>query len=522
MTRLLSARWFRHPAFIVFIVGMSVPFAYAPLRVAPLFFIAYAVFFTHAWRAVSRPTQLFLLGWAFAFGQLLVGLYWIGHAFLVDAEQFLWALPFAVTLLPAGLALFAAGAVTLWGALCRRFSLDKNQLAAFLLLALMWSAGETARAHVLTGFPWNLPTMVFASWVYPSQWVALVGIHGLGLLALICAALLAYPGAGARGIGVALIVVVIGVGVVRVGVLAPDTRSNVISKANQLVLVQPNIDQKEKWDPARRADIIDALFDQTHRAIQNNPAARLIVWPEAALPLYLDESTTFAKRLAGLLPRDTSLLTGAIRRTIDANDTRYFNSVMLWSGDGQLLATRDKTHLVPFGEYLPFQRVLEAIGLRQLTQLRGGYTSGHDRTPITLPDGRRLNPLVCYEAIFPYRAAATPRPDMLVNVTNDGWFGTSAGPYQHLAQASLRAVEQGLPLVRVANTGVSALVDGFGRTVGQIGLAQSGVIVAELPPPLHPTTFARVGHGPYALIWLISVWVLCRRRYRNKLIPDPQ
>jgi apolipoprotein N-acyltransferase len=513
MSTAFRERWARHPAAFVFAAGLLVPLAYAPWRLSLVFFFSYAVFFTLAWRTHEQGGRLFVIGWAFAFGQLLSGLYWLGHAFLVDADQFLWLLPFAVTLLPAGLALFAGVTVWLWGATCRHFSLTANPLAGFLLLAFFWSAGEVARSHVLTGFPWNLPSMVFGSWVYSAQPVAWVGVHGLGLIALIVAALLAFPAWRARVAGLGIILAVMGLGAGRVAMLAPAASA----VGAPVLLIQPNIDQKEKWDPDKQADVIKAMFAQTTRAVAKNPVARFVFWPEAALPLYLDEGTAFTERLRASVPPQTVLVTGAVRRQSNGEGTNYFNSVMVWSGSGDLMARRDKTHLVPFGEYLPLQHVLEVIGLRQLTKLRGGYTAGKDRTPITLPDGRHLLPLICYEAIFPYRAQASPRPDLLVNLTNDGWFGQSAGPHQHLALARLRAVEQGLPLVRVANTGISAVVDALGRSAAEIELSTRGAVSVPLPVPLHKTWFAVLGHWPYAIFWFGGVGMVCFGWGRNKL-----
>ena len=186
----------RHPTVLVFAAGLLVPLSFAPWRLFFVFFLAYAVFFTVAWRTLNKGGQLFLTGWAFAFGQLLSGLYWLGHAFLVDAEQFLWALPFAVTLLPAGLALFAGAGVWLWGkvwgAVCRHRDFASPPLASFLLLAFFWSAGEVARSHLLTGFPWNLPAMVFGNWVYRPA--GCLGRHSWsGSYGTIAAALIAYP-----------------------------------------------------------------------------------------------------------------------------------------------------------------------------------------------------------------------------------------------------------------------------------------------------------------------------------------
>jgi len=508
----------RHPKVLVFAAGLLVPLSFAPWRLFFVFFLAYAVFFNVAWRTLNKGGQLFLTGWAFAFGQLLSGLYWLGHAFLVDAEQFLWALPFAVTLLPAGLALFAGAAVWLWGCVCRNRRLIAHPLAGFLLLAFFWSGGEVARSHLLTGFPWNLPTMVFGTWVYAAQPVAWVGIHGLGLMALIAPALIGYPAWRVRLAGLALILGVFAAGAARVAVL--ENTASVTG--DPVLLVQPNIDQKEKWDPAHRAAVINAMFTQTAQAIDANPEVRLVIWPEAALPLYLDEGTAFVERLRASVPPQTVLVTGAVRRQINGEGTNYFNSVMVWSGEGDLIARRDKTHLVPFGEYLPFQSLLEAVGLRQLTQLRGGYAPGSDASSIVLPDGRRLHPLICYEAIFPYRARTGSRPDMFVNVTNDGWFGNSAGPHQHLGLARLRAIEQGLPMVRAANTGISTVVDALGRPMARIELNTRGAVSVPLPAALGRTGFSVLGHWVFAIFWLLGVGFLCFWWSRNQFILDDQ
>ena len=517
MTTAFREACLRHPTGVVFAAGLMVPLAYAPCHLLFVFFLAYAVFFSLAWREHQHGGRLFLLGWVFAFGQLLSGLYWLGHAFLVDTEQFLWLLPFAVTLLPAGLAVFAGVSVWLWGKACgaafRQRGLAahpsagrlKGKLAAFLLLAFFWSAGEVARSHLLTGFPWNLPAMAFGSWFYAAQPIAWVGIHGLGLIALIAAALIAYPAWRFRLAGLFLISAVFGLGAARVAVLEKMAAAT----DEQVLLVQPNINQKEKWNPARQADVIAAVFAQTERAVGAHPKARLVVWPEAALPLYLDEGTAFADRLRASVPPQTILVTGAVRRQVNGSATNYFNSVMVWSGSGTLIARRDKTHLVPFGEYLPLQSLLEAIGLRQLTQTRGGYTPGHDTSPIALPDGRLLHPLICYEAIFPYRSRTNLRPDMLVNLTNDGWFGRSAGPHQHLGLARLRAVEQGLPLVRVANTGFSVMFDALGRPLARIELETRGAVSVPLPVALPPTGFSVFGHLPFTIFWFLGVAFLC-------------
>jgi apolipoprotein N-acyltransferase len=224
--------------------------------------------------------------------------------------------------------------------------------------------------------------------------------------------------------------------------------------------------------------------------------AGLLVWPESAFPFLLSRTPDALARIASALAPGSVLVTGAVRgeRRADGLGADYWNAVHMVGADGGIAATYDKVHLVPFGEYLPFQPLLEAIGLRQLTQLKGGFAAGRRSALVTLPQGPRFRPLICYEAIFPWEAAGSgERPDFLLNVTNDAWFGHTPGPYQHAAQARVRSVEQGLPLVRSANGGVSEIVDAYGRRIAALGLGQRGVVDAVLPRAAPPTVYALSG-----------------------------
>jgi apolipoprotein N-acyltransferase len=241
----------------------------------------------------------------------------------------------------------------------------------------------------------------------------------------------------------------------------------------------------------------------------------LLIWPESAFPFFLAREPDAMAQIAALLPKGTILLTGSVRppelppgRRI----TRAYNSIYAIDHEGSILAVYDKLHLVPFGEFLPFQNWMEKIGFVQLTKVQGGFLSGTSRANMRLPNAPSLLPLICYEAIFPDEIDVRGnRPGWMLNLTNDGWFGISTGPYQHLQQARMRAVEQGLPLVRAANTGISAVIDPVGRIVNQLDLGVEGVLDATLPAQIATTIYARVGDLPAAVLVALSLMLVLLR-----------
>lgn len=447
---------------------------------------------------LGRILSAAAIGWAFGFGYFLAGLYWIGHAFLVEADIFGWLMPFAVALLPAGLALFiglgCALAALLWsGGPGRVFA-----LATGLALA------EWLRGHVLTGFPWNPLGQGLAFADFPMQGAALFGVWGLTFLAVLvyaapalladrasAAARLALPLAGLAGLAA--------LGLGGAWRLADGTTGEVAGA--RLRIVQPNIPQAMKWRFENRraifADYVRLSDMATSPETSGIADVTHLIWPESALPFVLSESGEALAAIAALLPDDTVLVTGAIRRAPPLpgeQSPRAFNSIHVIDGAGRIAATYDKTHLVPFGEYLPFQKQLEALGLEQLTRLPGGFEAGKTRRALALPGLPPAAPLICYEIIFPDQAIdRDARPGWILNVTNDGWFGNSSGPRQHLQQARMRAIEEGLPVIRAANTGISAIIDPYGRIMRALPLNAEGVIDSGLPRALPPTLYARFG-----------------------------
>ena len=467
------------------------------------------------------------VGWWFGFGYFIGGLYWVGDAFLVEAEVFAPLLPLAVTLLPAGLALFhavAAGlAARFWGpGSCR-----------VLALALSLSAMEWARGHLLSGFPWNVLGYALTYPLSLLQSAAVVGIYGLtligvGLLAAPLVLMVEAPAgpAGRRRRGLALVLGSLPfLAMAAWGHLRLAGAPVAMVPGVKLRIVQPSVPQREKWQPENQERI---FLDHLQLSARN--AAGLpdglegithVVWPEAAMPFLPVDHPAARAAIGRLLPPGTLLIAGGLRaEAVPAGSTaarRIFNSLLVFADGGRLLAAYDKVHLVPFGEYLPFQGALEAVGLQSLTRLRGGFSSGPTPRPLLhLPGLPAVAPLICYEAIFPSAVVAGPeRPSLLVNLTNDGWFGNTTGPRQHMQQARVRAVEEGLPLLRVANNGISAMVDGHGRVLLELGLDQRGSADTGLPAPLRPTPYARFGDGLFLGLWLAGAAVLLTARRRG-------
>jgi len=451
-------------------------------------------------RRTERRWLAFALGWSFGFGYFVVGLYWIAIAFFTDAERF-GALAFpAVAMLCAFMALYPALAAGL--ASLRRW---RSPSAAALALAIAWIATEALRAVLFGGFPWNLIGYAWSSSDAISQLGALTGIYGLSFMAVLLGALpaaLLEPGgrrpwwpvaAGAAALGL----VWLG-GMVRLAgaesAAVPDIR---------LRLVQGNVPQENKWQPELRA-----RWFARHLQLSADGATGIshVIWPESASAYPLDQEPEARRLVAQVVPPGGLLLTGGERFDVSRDPPKAWNSLFVVDGTGEIAARYDKHDLVPFGEFLPLRGFLGQIGLSKLTPGMLDFEAGPGRQTIALDGLPPFSPLICYEAIFPGGVVdPDARPDWLLNVTNDGWFGNSSGPYQHLAMARMRAIEEGLPLVRGANTGISAVVDPWGRVQARLGLGETGVLDAALPQPLAETPFARARSWPIILVVTASL-----------------
>lgn len=432
------------------------------------------------------------LGWFGGAGYFACALNWIVEPFLVEPETHGWMAPFAVVFLSFGLALFWAAAV--WAGARGRWPL------AGLVVAL--AGAELARGHVLTGFPWAMPGHVWVG-TPVAQVAALAGPLALTGLVLGVAALLSRARMLPALVAAALLAGAWGYGLWREGRPVPG------GTGVFLRLVQPNAEQGLKWDP----DLARVFFERQLALTEAGSRPDLAIWPETAVPYLLEDYPEVGARI-GKAGRGSPVAVGVQR----VEGWRFWNSLAVIGPDGRVMAGYDKHHLVPFGEYIPFgDLAYRWFGLVAFAAQEGnGYSAGAGPAVLDLgPKLGKVLPLICYEAVFPQDLLDAPeRADWILQITNDAWFGEWTGPYQHLAQARLRAIEQGLPFVRVANTGISALIDARGRVVDSLPLGETGYLDVELPAALPATPYARFGEWPVVLLLIggAAALVLAGRR----------
>ncbi|WP_182084245.1 apolipoprotein N-acyltransferase [Aureimonas sp. ME7] len=465
---------------------------------------------------IRRALPAFRIGWCFGFGYFLAGLWWLGAAILTD-PAFLWALPLAVLGLPLVLAVYHG----LASAVARMVWSDGP--GRVFALAASFAGFEYLRGVLFTGFPWNEIGVLAAPVPLLMGSASLVGLHGLTLLAVLIFSLPALVVGTRRGrsavwaLGLVLVAGHAGFGAWRLAEVPDGTAPNV-----RLDIVQPNILQSQKWDPEEAERNFARLLDlSAPRTALEAGDRRLVVWPESAFPFILTDRPDAVGRLADTLGEADTLLAGATR--VEGPTTspaaRFYNSLYEIDGEGAIRGAADKLHLVPFGEYLPFQALLESWGVSQLTQLPGGFSPGTKRQIMASGDaGPSFLPLICYEAIFADEIAGDlqTRPDFLLNVTNDAWYGLTPGPYQHLRHAQLTAASFGLPLVRAANTGISVVTDSAGRPVAGLGLGEGGTLEARLPLAGATTVFARLGNAPFAVLLVATALVALVCAFRSR------
>jgi apolipoprotein N-acyltransferase len=523
--------WGWRRVLVAFLAGAVSTLALAPVNLWPVPFLTFPILIWlvdgSAAGRLGGALAAAGAGWWFGFGYFVVGLYWIGNALLVDAKTFGWLLPFAVIALPAALALFTAFGVGL-----ARFMWGRGP-GRVLALAVGLTVAEWLRGHLLTGFPWNAYGYALTSPLPLAQGGALVGIWGLTFLAVAVyasPAVLADDRADTKRpwLAPALSAVVLA-GLAAYGTIRLAANPTAYVEGVRLRIMQPNLQQDEKFNFSQKQQVMSRYLALSDRA--SGPRSTGIrdvthlIWPESAFPFFLTRDAGALAQIAALLPPGTVLITGAVRApegVPDAAVTRAYNSIYIIDHDGSILSVYDKVHLVPFGEYLPFQDFLEQLGLRQITNLRGGFIPGDRHRILNVPRAPDVLPLICYEIIFPEAVPREDRPGWIVNLTNDGWFGASPGPYQHLAHARMRATAQGLPLVRAANTGISAVVDPVGRIIDQLPLGTDGVLDARLPRPAPTLTpYARMGDLPTGLVLALAATAVLRNRRRRPLRAVP-
>jgi len=499
--------WRRYAA--AFLLGASLAGALPPFDLAPLIFFAFPGLL---WldEGSATPWASARLGYVFGLGFFIAGLYWMAAALFVDIAAFWWALPFALLGVPAVLALFPAAAMLATSLGASRWRVSPS--ARVCLFAVAWSAAEWARGHVLTGLPWNLVGYAWSGG-FPGalamlQAVSWVGIYGLSFVTVLAASLPTLLGTpslvpvpvlrrAAPAIAAILLTVVpAAAGAVRLYLMPPS------ATGIWLRLVQPSIPVLAKWDAAAVQSSFDRLLKLSGASAAHN--LRAVIWPEAAAPFLIERDEARRTALAAAAPKDGYVITGALRANPPPGAvTQVWNSIEAVDASGVIRARYDKAHLVPFGEYVPFSDVLP---MRKITPGGIDLSAGPGPQTLDLPGLPSFSPIVCYEAIFPAAVVdEADRPAWILNVTNDGWYGHSSGPYQHFAIARTRAVEEGLPLVRAANNGISGMVDPAGRILGGMNLDTIGYLDAELPRAAPPTLYSRGGDWLFLVLLILGL-----------------
>ena len=429
--------------------------------------------------------QTFQFGWLFGFGYFLVALHWIGFAFLVNAAD-LWMMPFAVGGLAAFLALYWGLGAALTRAICSK------GIHVFWVAPICFAVAEYLRGILFSGFPWAVIGLSVDGMGGVDQLTYFVGMNGLTFLVVMWATtpLLFFDGRK--------VLAVVALSLLPLSWFYGEWRlahnpTQFVEGVN-LRIVQPNLSQDDNWRSSHAREIFDQLLMLSAGPSKNDRPITHIIWPESIVPFLLDESPEGLAEVAKMLGSEKILLTGSVRRSAPSNSADYFTSVLVIDGNAKVLGHYDKSHLVPGGEFLPLAWLLEPLGFRQVVSMPESFRAGSGPESLNVPGAGLVGAQVCYEAIFPAETVdPLRRPNWLVNVTNDGWFGNSTEPWQHLAQLRLRAIEQGLAIARSTNSGISTVFDPFGRSLFQSEINVAGVFDAPLPRSIEPSLYAHYG-----------------------------
>ncbi len=503
---------------LAFVIGALGALGFAPLDLWPLMLLAFA-FLLLLIDCAKSPIQAFIAGWWFGFGQLCAGLYWLAIAWQYQAQMPAVLGIFAVILLSGLLALYAGFAAAF------TFKFATLGWSRVLMLAVMWSVGEYLRGHLFSGFPWNTVSSVWIAFLPVAQVSALIGPFGLSLLTVAMGAGFAVKGGYRFGLGSIVVFTIIG----GLWLYANPTRT---VPGIQVHVVQANIGEDVKQDDSAASSIFNRYLDLSEQAVRAQGPG-IIIWPETAVPPLVastasgrisilsitDQPTSIYRITRRLLARGGQLITGIDRYNEDANGRigSARNSLAVMNADGVVTALYDKHHLVPYGEYLPMRALLEPLGWARLVPGDIDFAPGSGPVTLMPPGLPAFAPLICYEAIFADDIISKHgiRPQWIVNISNDSWYGRAAGPEQALAQGRLRTIEQGLPMVRATPTGISAMIDAHGRLTGTIKASEAAVLTRPLPAPASPTVYARFGDWVFFTLCCIGIFMAYHFRHKR-------
>ena len=488
-----------------FVLGTLMTLTLAPFFIFPLIIPSFTGLY---WLVESAPSRRrrFFDGWWWGWGFYMTGLYWFCVALLTDADSFGWLIPFALFGLTGVIAIYS-------GVACWLMSWVRGRgIGRLVVFSIIWTVVEYARGHLFSGFPWNLPGYSFGFSTVSLQMASLVGVYGLTLFTVLLGSSFAVLNCknGTKYGAILWGVFAFGLGWGQWRIAHVD---QAYVDGVMLRLVQANISQPHKWDPKLQ---MQGLRDNV-RLTQSPGLDKIthVIWPETAVPYAIEPDKSLVHMLGSALPRDTMLLTGGLHTEGEDKTFRIWNSMVMIAHDGAILGTYDKIHLVPFGEFQPLRDFVPKEWMTPVGDT--DFSRGAAVHTLQWPGLPPMIPLICYEAIFPemsFNAEGEQHPGMLLTITNDAWFGMSIGPYQHFHMARMRAVEQGVPLVRVANTGISAVVDGMGRITASLPLGEQGVLDAQLPKELPDPT---IYHNYANFITILGLSALILTIFRNKI-----
>jgi apolipoprotein N-acyltransferase len=483
--------------FLSFFLGGLVALALPPLYIIPAAIIGFSA---HLYQlsVCANKKQAFWLGWWFGWGYFTAGLYWIAIALTVDMAQFWWMIPFAIFGIPAILAFYTALVSLI------TFVIPRNGWQKVIVFAILWTVAEMLRGYLFTGFPWNLVGYIWAVSDNMLQITSITGILGLSLVTVLAFAMpftIEKSGYKPTIITFAVLIFIWLGGAVRLS-------GELVAPTDKMVrIVQGNIKQDDKWDTDLRADIVHKYINMSRSPGLDKITA--VVWPESAIPYFVEPGSSLLKVVKDAAPPHGYLLTGSMHAEHLEHDFigKMWNSFHIIDHDGKIAAVYDKHHLVPFGEYMPFREILP---IEKITGGMGDFESGNGAVTLQVEDLPGISPLICYEAIF--SGAVTDKnssPQLMINVTNDAWYGNSSGPYQHFNMVRVRAVEEGIPLIRAANTGISGVIDAYGRVVAKTNLGEDKVLDEYIPSSIgNKTIYNRFG---YSIIWMFLLFggIIC-------------
>ena len=498
-----------HRKLICFLLGAAAVAALPPFDIFPILFISFSGLMLFLGQA-QKLREAFSSGYWFGFGFFSFGLSWIGNALLIDAQTLGWLYPIAFVASGAFFGLFSAAAAMV-------SFYFKDVTAKYLGFAAGWTLLEWIRSFILTGFPWNLIGSTLDFNLKLLQGASIFGTYGLSLFVLLSTAAPALwlkernkkNFITALSLSITPLLILYLYGTIRLH-NSPITPSDI-----HLRIVQPSIPQNLKWNhDSLEKNFQEYLTLSSQAGIEN---MNMIVWGETASPFPLEYSAKHRQMIADMLPPKTVLATGSLRFQIKDGRNHPQNSMLIINHEGKILASYDKSHLVPFGEYIPFRRFLPQ-SLRPITNVISDFAAGEGPQTLNIPNFPSFGIAICYEIIFPHKIIdENKRPELLLNLTNDGWYGDSAGPRQHLSATRLRAIEEGISIVRAANSGISAFINHQGKILTRLDLNRKGYLDITIPQERNtPTIYGQLGNQlPIALSAIILLVALLKNSYRS-------